>query len=163
VDKAGSRAGGLLGVRPRVSPLHKPRAQLQCDRDWTLHASPPPAYPSYRLIAVLQLYHLAVHSGHDTAYLISHEEDVLQPWRNVLLGRSQSISEANERAWRGSLIGICDRLATRAEGEILSLDQLQVGDRQWGSYALECVQKLWTEEKLVAGAVRTSVIAGIEF
>jgi hypothetical protein len=110
----------------------------------------------------MQVLHRRIHHI-DTAYLISHEEDVLQPWRNVLLGRSQSISEANERAWRGSLIGIGDRLATRAEGAILSLNQLQVGDQPWGSYAVECVQKLWTEEKLVAGAVRTSVIAGIEF
>jgi hypothetical protein len=62
--------------------------------DWTLHLSPSPPHPSYRVIACLRLYS----------------------------GKGDRISELNEIHWRASLSDICKRIALRASAQIKALD-----------------------------------------
>jgi hypothetical protein len=97
------------------------------------------------------------------SYLEEDKEVFLQPWRNVVLGRAQRISEANERAWRECLLGICIALRQRAEKMSNRLANMQVAPGGWSSYAVDCIWKLWIEEEVVAAAVENSVHQGIEF
>jgi hypothetical protein len=80
-------------------------------RDWTLHSSPPPAYPSYRLITALRLYHIFPVSENDVP---PHHAIAIRPWQDTLLGKQEFISEQNEDAWRKTLLSICQSVADNA-------------------------------------------------
>jgi hypothetical protein len=136
-------------------------AQSVSTRDWTLHSSPSPAYPSYRLITALRLYHLAFGSGSDSII----RERVLGPWQDTLHGRCNMVSEENEIAWRESLIQICEILMRRAETGIHTLAERTVDfkDVSWLGRMQDNIKVLWQEEALVAAAVVQSIRQGAEF
>ena len=73
--------------------------------DWTMHSSPTPAHPSYRLIAALRLYHTVSESAGSVP---ANSEELVDAWRRVLIGQEERISEENEQAWRGTLSRICE-------------------------------------------------------
>jgi hypothetical protein len=133
------------------------------DRDWTLHSSPAPAYPSYRLMSALQLYSIATESNRSASYLEEHKEEYLLPWSNVLLGRAQHVSEVNDKLWRECLLRICHMIQHSARTKLQELDVMDTGHDHWCAYAMDCVRKLWVEEEAIAGAVEHSIEAGVEF
>ncbi|KAI0928740.1 hypothetical protein AcW1_005897 [Taiwanofungus camphoratus] len=132
--------------------------------DWTLHSSPPPAYPSYRLISALRLYHAIEHSPSNTSCI---PDKALQAWRDVINGRINSISSENEIGWRKSLISVCEQITRRAEESICS-DTLRSSETNhdkpgWHQWSKESIRTLWREESEVARAVARSIRAGEEF
>lgn len=130
------------------------------NRDWTMHSQPKPAHPSYRLISALRLLHAI---GNDM------EEDkidsVVERWRAVLWGQEEQISAKNEKAWRSTLIRICDQVAKTAKTGIESVQgrSKQAEDPGWTGWVLGNIEMLWREECEVAEAVRRSVEAGTDF
>ena len=149
----------LLGVSDSAL-MHLECSQCSSIRNWTLHSSPSPAYPSYRLITALRLYHITL----GPASGISPQE-VLQPWYDTLLGRRSMVSEENEAAWRESLAQICGILKGRAETEIsrLTTRTADLKDVSWFPWMQDNIQALWQEEALVAAAVAESVRDGVQF
>ncbi|KAJ7774807.1 hypothetical protein B0H16DRAFT_1508485 [Mycena metata] len=93
--------------------------------DWTLDGSPA---VSYRLITALRLLH---------APLID-SDGALGRWQDTLTGLRDTISEANEAAWKETVVGVCATLVQRANtrrsnvsGDISILweEELQVASR----------------------------------
>lgn len=133
--------------------------------DWTMHSSPTPAHPSFRLMAALRLYHLLPNSAEKPPH---NPDAALEPWYTVLTGQKDVISAANEQAWRDSLGRICEGVQDRARNVIEQLASAQeiVGQEDkpgWFDWMARNVRLLWMEEKEVAEAVLASLIAGEEF
>lgn len=132
-------------------------------RDWTLSTSPNPAAPSFRLITALRLFALCSEMTHVPT---THEEAVVcQPWRNTLLGITDTISPDNEVKWRATLTVLCNVVVE--EGTTgLQRTQGSGFDRQnhsWSGRAGGNVALLWSERVVVAKAVLQSLEDGTEF
>jgi len=128
----------------------------QCFSDWTLHASPAPAHPSYRLMTALRLYHVLAISC-DT--VPSNADQVLQSWRNTTRGMQDDISDVNEKLWRATLMDICqDILVEAKEGieKVRAIDSTQ-NSPGWLDYAKNAIEALWEEEQEVAYGVIDSL------
>ena len=135
--------------------------KLASTRDWTLHNSPSPAYPSFRLITALRLYNVTFRPA---ANIVEREED-LEPWRDTLLGQRNIVSEENETSWRETLIQICEILIRRAGTGICGLAMLNVDFKSasWFAWMQDNIRALWQEEAFVAAAVAKSVRQGVQF
>lgn len=96
---------------------------------------PAPPHPSFRLISALRLY---------------HAQDEVRPWLETILGTRECISEDNEALWRGTLVGICERVEAEAKRGLLENKE-------------ENIRQLWEEELWIARSVKTSVEEGIAF
>ncbi|KIK38672.1 hypothetical protein CY34DRAFT_376358 [Suillus luteus UH-Slu-Lm8-n1] len=125
--------------------------------DWTLYCSAGSAQPSWRLITALRLHHLFVSNN-----TIHH--DAIQPWRDVIAGTREMISDGNELAWRESLITICNTIIAKAQARLDSLksDSASAEERGHG-WMRENIQTLWREELLVAAAVKKRTLSGVNF
>jgi hypothetical protein len=110
----------------------------------------------------LRLYHLSLDANQDASLLLEHEDTLLQPWRNVTLGRTAQLSNVNETACRATLLALCERHARRGEDVLRNL-RLTDEAVAWTSYAMHCVRKLWEEQIIVAMAVQGSVREGKEY
>ncbi|KAI0341678.1 SET domain-containing protein [Trametopsis cervina] len=133
--------------------------------DWTMHSSPTPAHPSYRLMAALRLYHIVSES---VTQLPSDHESLVDDWRRVLIGQQDLISSTNEQKWRDHLVELCERVAKSAElglGHLAStVERLRERDTPpWFNWMVGNIRLLWQEELEVAEAVAHSVKAGEEF
>ena len=117
-------------------------------------------------MAALRLFH-AVTSPAATA---SSRDGDIDAWKDVIAGQKEAVSEANETAWRDTLIELCESIARRArEG----LDRVtSFADHKstetltrppWLAWATQNIRLLWQEEMEVATAVVVSVRAGVEF
>ncbi|KAJ6547545.1 hypothetical protein B0H19DRAFT_954756 [Mycena capillaripes] len=95
--------------------------------DWTLDGSPA---VSYRLITALRLLHAP----------LSDSDGALQRWRDTLTGIRDTVSDANESAWRKTVAEICAILIQRAEARRTEKN-------------LAAVEILWEEELNVARRV----------
>ncbi|KAG1756803.1 uncharacterized protein EDB91DRAFT_1233525 [Suillus paluster] len=125
--------------------------------DWTLYCSAESAQPSWRLITALRLHHLVVNNNiHDNA---------IQPWRDVIAGKQETISVGNEIAWKQSLITICDTLITRAQTSLryLKSDDAEMYSDGWLPWMRENIRTLWREELLVATVVKQCILRGDDF
>ncbi|EMD38538.1 hypothetical protein CERSUDRAFT_135411, partial [Gelatoporia subvermispora B] len=130
--------------------------------DYTLHSSPSPAHPSYRLISALRLYH-ALENWHDRELDDSELTDVVDKWRDVLNGQAFSISDSNETMWRGTLLDMCEDIAQRAREALMRCEGVAPEKMGWWGWAVGNIGTLWQEELEVAQAVACSVRAGEEF
>ncbi|PSR74907.1 hypothetical protein PHLCEN_2v9441 [Hermanssonia centrifuga] len=135
--------------------------------DWTLHSSPTPAHPSYRLMIALRLYY-AIPTSIDT--VPSAPEEATEGWKKVLTGQAEVISVENEKSWRESLLDICDEIIDRArQNRDENIRKLQQGlslteiEPPWLRWAIGNLNLLWGEEMEVAEAVAMSVRFGEEF
>ncbi|KAF7440484.1 hypothetical protein PC9H_000829 [Pleurotus ostreatus] len=130
--------------------------------DWTLHASPPPAHPSFRLITALRLHSLVASTSEPTMTW-----ETLQPWRAVLLGETEIVSEENEGSWRKALLRICETIRTDAEKQLASVCGSRLVEesksKDWGPWMVENIRLLWLERIYVSGAVIRSVETGAQF
>ncbi|KAF8902104.1 hypothetical protein CPB84DRAFT_1707912 [Gymnopilus junonius] len=129
--------------------------------DWTLHFSPVPAHPSYRLITALRLYHLLPVSADD---IPPGSDSTLQVWRDTMFGKRGTISEENEGLWKGTLSKICKDIIERGKGGLkMTVNIQEQGSPTWLQPAKACIETLWREEIDVAIAVARSLEDNEEF
>ena len=132
-------------------------------RDWTLSTSPSPAAPSFRLIAALRLF--ALGSEITRVPRVDEEGFVCRPWRDTLLGITDTISPDNEAKWRIALVAICNLVAK--EGTAGLQRTLGSGNDEqnhlWSGWASDNIALLWLEQIVVARAVLQSLEDGAEF
>jgi len=132
--------------------------------DWTIHSSPAPAHPSYRLITALRLFHWL-----DKGKGVSEEsnaESVPEEWRKVIRGEMERISGENERSWRGSALKICEQVAVRARAWLQDVRKLNEGldeTPDWFCWMQNNILLLWQEELEVANSVIHSIQTGEDF
>ena len=126
--------------------------------DWTIHSDPTPAYPSYRLITTLRLYHLFPLSS-DT--LPPNAEEKLEDWRNTTFGKQDIISKDNEALWRSTLMHICKKIVQEAQIGIMGLGKIDIGVvfplPEWAGPAKGFIEMLWKEEYDVSRLVIESL------
>lgn len=132
-------------------------------RDWTVHSSPSPAYPSYRLITALKLLNI-VDSDATEPPSRSESKRLLERWKDVVNGLADVISPENEHRWRGMLTAICGQLIKRARVGLDAVGGVHAeGTRGWIGWMKGNIRCLWQEELEVAQAVVQSVESGEEF
>lgn len=126
--------------------------------DWTLCCSAESAQSSWRLITALRLHHVFVSNN-----TIHHS--AIQPWRDVIAGKREMISDGNELAWKESLITICDTIIAKARARLDSLtsDSAEERGHGWFLWMRENIRTLWREELLVAAAVKQRTLSGDNF
>ncbi|KAI0748057.1 SET domain-containing protein [Daedaleopsis nitida] len=132
--------------------------------DWTIHSSPIPAHPSYRLMTALHLLCLFDHVTIPQAET-SHLDASVNQWRDVILGRAEEPPEIGER-WRRSLERLCGHIVERARCRLTGLAATpshQSNDHGWRDWMVGNVRLLWTEELEVAEAVLASLSTEVEF
>ncbi|RPD66070.1 SET domain-containing protein [Lentinus tigrinus ALCF2SS1-7] len=130
--------------------------------DWTIHAAPTPAHPSYRLMAALRLLH-----AFDDVTEIGQAafDSTVDQWREVIYGQTDKISLQNEKRWRASLYRICSRVAERARTRLTRVSTAECTDEDgsWRRWMHSNISILWKEELEVAEAVVASLKADAEF
>lgn len=128
--------------------------------DWTMHSSPEPAHPSYRLMMALRL--CAIASNHND--LSPEYNEDIRKWKEVLYGQAETISEVNERLWRATLLHICETIIERAREGIRKCSTLDLSEFQeppsWITFQAHNIGNLWREELEVAAAVARSLRDG---
>lgn len=129
--------------------------------DWTLYFSEESAQPSWRLITALRLHCLCVSNN-------TIRRNAIQPWRDVIAGKREMISDGNELAWKESLITICDAIITKAQASLDSLKSFKSDGAEeyghgWFPWMRENIRTLWKEELLVAAAVKQRTLRGVDF
>lgn len=94
-------------------------------------------------------------------------EQAFERWRAVLLGQADQISEENEKAWRSTLLVICQQIARKGKMEIQLVQQRArrtgSGDPSWMGWMLKNIETLWREQYEVAEATAESICAGVDF
>ena len=127
-------------------------------RDWTLHSTPETAYPSYRLITTLRLYHIF---SDDVNTVPPDSDHMVEIWRDVTLGNRDAISQENESRWRSTLERLCDEVIQDAKRGLLKVRDIQLADQE--NRAKEFIDMLWREEMDVGCAVLKSLEDGADF
>lgn len=131
-------------------------------RDWTLHSTPGTAYPSYRLITTLRLYHIF---PDDVNTVPPDSDHMVDMWRDITLGKRDAISQENESRWRWTLERLCNDMIQDAKRGLIKVRDMQVIDQEssWVEYAKESIGMLWREEMDVGCAVLKSLEEGADF
>ncbi|KIY61738.1 SET domain-containing protein [Cylindrobasidium torrendii FP15055 ss-10] len=109
--------------------------------DWTLHAIQHSAYPSFRTLAALRLYHCIDRS--DGIF----EQASVELWKDTLSGVREEISDENEERVRETLLAVCERVQKYAVKGMAAADSIS-----------GIIQSLWEEEAIVARAVRERLL-----
>ena len=164
MDEGMFDSGRLLGVRfglvvhPNLSCV-----DLLSSSDWTLHSTPKPAHPSYRLITSLRLYHILPLS----AYTIpTNPEQLIDRRRDTTLGKQPCISAENEILWRKTLLEVCEGVLSKSQAGIEKIQRVADDDgkaQTWFEAAKKSIEMLWREEMRVAAAVIQSLEDNEEF
>jgi hypothetical protein len=124
-------------------------------RDWTLHSTPATAHPSYRLITALRLYHI-FSDGVNT--LPADSDHMVDMWRDVTLGKRDTISQENESRWRLTLERLCNNMIQDAKRGLIKVRDIQVDQGNgWVEFAKVSIEMLWREEMDVGCAVLRKV------
>lgn len=132
-------------------------------REWTLSTSPNQAAPSFRLIAALRLF--VIGSEMACVPTAGEEEVICRPWRDTLLGKTDTISPKNEARWRSTLAVICNSLMEEGtKGLQRTLDsRFDQKKCSWLGWVRDNVALLWSEQIVVARAVLHSLKEGVQF
>ncbi|KAF8654175.1 hypothetical protein AX16_003704 [Volvariella volvacea WC 439] len=127
--------------------------------DWTMHAAPRPAHPSFRVVIALRLYSLFAHLNTEDS--IEADASALDSWRDTVLGKADTISPDNEAAWRKVLLNICEDMIGTARAEMAAeWGQAAWNVPEWFWRMRDNVLALWKEEVVVASAVMSSMERG---
>ncbi|KAG8756245.1 hypothetical protein FRC14_003260 [Serendipita sp. 396] len=114
--------------------------------DWTLHADPTPAHPSYRLIPALRLLHVSL-----------QDQSALQRWEATVNGELDEISPQNSERMRNTLKELCLELQEEAAAHLSPLDALiEEG------FSMASIQQLWLEQHDICTAIVQNISDGIE-
>src|SRR5258706_8005358 len=127
-------------------------------RDWTLHATGASVHPSYRLLPPLRLLHLHL-----------SDKSQLKRFEATIDGYEETISPENDMKMRGSLVGICERLTSRADTGLRALDDF-AGEANLKLdtlgfdllQSLKFIRWLWEEELDVANKLQQHIERGGE-
>lgn len=124
-----------------------------------MHLTPAPAHPDYRLICALRLYATVPQEAKEPP-----ADEQVEEWRQTVYGNQDSISTANEKRWRQTLLRLCESIKerVRSRGSLLAGRNSQEVPA-WVIYPMACIEELWKEEGRVAQAVSKSVEEGVEF
>ncbi|KAI0721711.1 SET domain-containing protein [Cerioporus squamosus] len=130
--------------------------------DWTIHAAPAPAHPSYRLMVALRLLHAFDDINYTDPAAFGATVD---QWREVTYGQADDISTQNEERWRSTLHRMCNQIAERARTQLTLVSSADCTgeDGGWRRWMDSNISLLWKEELEVAEAVMASLEAGAEF
>lgn len=90
-------------------------------------------------------------------------DDILEPWKDTLLGEKDIVSDENESAWRETLLEICQSIAKDATSMIAKCGNFSRWEAEWLPAMKSSVKMLWEEELHVAQAVSESIRANEEF
>jgi hypothetical protein len=152
-----TRGTWLLGVRESLVPS-SPTVLRTISSDWTLHATEASVNSSYRLVPPLRLLHLRL-----------SDKSQLERFEATLHGYEEIISPENDVKMRETLMGICKRLASRADAGLRALDDfagdthLQFGTLSFDlSQTLKFIRWLWEEELDVANRLQQHIESGGE-
>ena len=130
-------------------------------RDWTLHTTPATAYPSYRLITTLRLYHIF---SDDVNTVPPESDQMVDTWRDVTLGKRDAISQENESRWRSTLECLCNDVIQDAKRGLIKVRDIQVDQENgWEEFGKIFIEMLWREEMDVGCAVLKSLEEGVDF
>lgn len=159
---------GYWGYIILLECIYRPRANIFVSflSDWTLHSSPTPAHPSYRLITALRLFHCFDDGAQKTVPLGEEAAELLiEEWRKVIHGEAEIISEANESRWRSNIQDMCELIVRRAEEGVEAVAQLEEPQDSpvWVKWMQGNIRLLWREELEVARSVLHSIQSGEEF
>lgn len=131
--------------------------------DWTLHSTPASAYPSYRLITALRLYHIFP----DHVNTLPPESDhLVEMWRDTTLGKRDAVSPENESSWKLTLERLCNDLVQVAKRGLIRVRDIrvpEVHENGWIEFAKMSIEMLWREEIDVGCAVLKSLEEGADF
>lgn len=131
--------------------------------NWSIHTSPAPAHPSYRLITTLRLYHVLSELGADSD-LPENSDEVLDEWRKATLGEREIISEQNEALWKATLLSICNAIIREAEAGVVQVKRrASECTVDWGKWMYENIEMLWKEELHTAKAVVRCIEEDVQF
>ncbi|KJA18621.1 hypothetical protein HYPSUDRAFT_169164 [Hypholoma sublateritium FD-334 SS-4] len=131
--------------------------------NWTLHSTPKPAHPSYRLITSFRLYHILPLSANTVP---ANSEQLLNRWRDTTLGKQPCISTENEILWRKTLLELCQSVLSEGEAGIEKIQRVEDDNgntRTWFEAAKGSIEMLWREETRVAAATIRSLEDNEEF
>ncbi|TFK92414.1 SET domain-containing protein [Polyporus arcularius HHB13444] len=130
--------------------------------DWTVHAAPAPAHPSYRLMVALRLLE-AFENANETGQ--ASFDAIVGQWRQVTYGQADNISMQNEERWRTTLHRMCSQVVERARTHLALLSNASCtgGTSGWHRWMHLNISVLWQEELEVAESVMASLEAGAEF
>ena len=130
-------------------------------RDWTLHSTPATAYPSYRLITTLRLYHIF---SDDVNTVPPDSDHMVDMWRDVTLGKRDAISQENESRWRSTLERLCNDVIQDAKRGLVKVRGIRVDEEDgWVEFAKVSIEMLWREEMDVGCTVLKSLEEGVDF
>jgi hypothetical protein len=130
-------------------------------RDWTLHSTTTTAYPSYRLITALRLFHIF---SDDVSTILPDSDHLVDMWRDTALGKRDVVSQENEYRWRSTLKRLCDDLVQYAQRGLITVRDIQVDDESgWVGFVKVGIEVLWREEIDVGCAVLKSLEEGVVF
>lgn len=146
------QARGYLGYVKRFSMPLSPYTEHVTLSNWTLHANPLPAHPSYRLIPALRLL---VIPWKDT--------DQLRNWESMVSGVSDEVSTKNTRMAQDVLNTICSRLHSDSLRALSALESCSYAVEEWQVNSAHFVQRLWEETRDVSLATGESIASGVVF
>lgn len=126
----------------------------------SIYTFPAPTQLSWQLLCALRLANLEIPD-------IESEDAVdraMQPWREVLYGFAESISDANNSAVRSDVLRLSDILRQRSDDRLQKLEQINKAEGSgWESWAYRAIKKLWEEERTVANGLSVSLANGYVF
>lgn len=136
--------------------------------DYTLHSSPSPAHPSYRLLVALRLMHARIPEKALRSYIDDPSSratsTTLQAWLDLTMGVREAVSDENETTVRAALRSICASQLRMVDGRLTALTAHQypesvpeVGD------AKRMVEQLWENDREILEGVIRSLDANIIF
>lgn len=122
--------------------------------DWSLHANPAPAHPSYRLIPILRLLHISL-----------RDEKVIRRWEQTVAGLLDEVSTTNTNSFRSTLTSLCQKYHSEAVNHLTRSNQIEglSGARSHQPMAAINRDLLWREQRDVTALVMESIDSGIEF
>ncbi|KAH7889711.1 hypothetical protein F5I97DRAFT_1800507 [Phlebopus sp. FC_14] len=124
--------------------------------NWSFHSTSDDAEPSWRLVTALRLHHLVAASG-------GADDGSVSVWRDVVHGNREIVSEVNERAWKDTILHICEVLIVRAQSHLGRESTNDVHEDDWVPWAHENIRRLWREEVLVALAIKRTILKDGKF
>lgn len=116
--------------------------------DWTMHFASGSAFSSYRLITAIRLF-----SIFPAGSIPLLSEEMLRPWKDVVLGRRDELSTECEAESSGVLERICTMVINRASQ---ALANPVLADH-------DSIRTLWAEEQYVAHRILEQMKKGKVF
>lgn len=126
--------------------------------DLSVYTSPTPTQPTWRLVCALRLANLELPDDEGEDAL----DHAIQPWREVLCGFAENISEANDSAARNDVKLVAEVLQERSSRKLHELEKCieNFVDGGWECWVYHAITKLWEEERVIANGLAETLASG---